>query len=412
QTSVKRIAAFMAVFCLVLSSLSPAAANAATSDGTVPAVEEVTRKSQETAGYLLSLADYSTMTDTSVFYNASRNLFLAIRSGLECNDKVLSYITAIKPLLDSEGKLTIPVAKWGYANDVIACEAYMINILAAAGLDVNNFDNKNLVAALNEMLSDKTLDDYSNNLNCYHLGMLYAAVDIYSAGITNSSQIKELLLSVIEQKSNENGFDCWGFGGFADDYGTVLPGFSSLYEVNSSFKTIINNSKAYADNNFIYGDNGGILSGSEISANSTALALAFFTTFDEAEKAAVLYNALMSAASNDVSGQFTGYNPILASQDALLGLVTYQYSLSGIANVFDTRKTLVKTEDSSNSESDAEPNDNTDMEDIQAGTLKPFDTSADSVETADVSTPAVYTVMLLAAVCSLAAAGVQKVRKI
>lgn len=348
QTRMKRIAVFMVALCLMVASLSPATVEAATVNSTVPAVEDVTKEAQETASYLMGIADYSTIKDTSTFYNASRNLFLAIRSGLDCQKKIDEYILAVKPLLDSDGKLNVPMANYGYENDIIACQAYLINTLTLADMNVYSFDNKNLVAALSTMLSGKTVDDFSGKLNTYHIGTIYTTVDTYSSAIANSQEIKTNLIDVLASKSSENGFDCWGWGGFADDYGVVLPGFLAAYTANETCKTIIDNSLAYAKNSFEYADNGAIASYGYISVNSTALGLAFFTTYNVPEKSATLYNALMSLELTDKPGQFPGYSVVSASQDALAGLVTYQYSLSGITNIFDTRKTITEPDNNGN----------------------------------------------------------------
>ena len=78
----KKITALLVSLCLICMSIVPVfAETTAAPDATVPAAGTVRNEAQLTASYLMANTDFTQISDTSTFYNASRNLLLSIRSG-------------------------------------------------------------------------------------------------------------------------------------------------------------------------------------------------------------------------------------------------------------------------------------------------------------------------------------------
>ena len=71
-------------------------------DTTVPAAGIVRNEAQLTASYLMANTDFTQISDTSTFYNASRNLLLSIRSGYNCSEQVNTYLNSVKALVNTE----------------------------------------------------------------------------------------------------------------------------------------------------------------------------------------------------------------------------------------------------------------------------------------------------------------------
>lgn len=430
---IKRIAAVLTATCLTLAAFTPAVAaetgntaNAADADtatsayttdtiadSTIPTIAEVTKESQETAGYLLKTnleSDmYSQMSDTSTFYNLSRNLFFALRSGVDCEANVNAYLASLPQYVNSDGALTINLSDYGYPNDIIACQAYLLNVLAAAGCNPADFNNINYVSAFSAMLQNTNADSFTystdpvtyenKGVNPYFVGVLYSTVYTYANQINDSSVVLNNIRTALNNISDENGVNYYGYS--ADNNGWVLPGFASLYSSDDSYKMLVNNAIAYTkQHNFDAATGAATVidysTGLPMpSCNSTGLAAALYSTFGYSGEAAMSYNALLTFASDTTPGAYTYYgtDSIFSTQDALVGLVSYQYILAGNINVYDTTKTVDFSEYLKPAELETNPSDDTTTASTEAS--EQTDTS---VPTADTHSAAAYALILVAAI--------------
>lgn len=360
KKSLKPFAAICLSIGLIVTNLPSVSVITAEANSSAPTIEEVTAEAQKTASYMMSIADYTVMQDSSSFYNATKNLYFSIRSGLDCQSHVDAYKTALDMLLNADGTLNIPVNKYGYPSDLIGCQAYMIATLSAAGLEPSNFNGKDAIAGLSALLKNKTdLDFKSTNMNPYYLGILNTIVTIYEHQIQDSREILRSLKLALDSIFDTRGV--YYYGHTADNNGTVLPGFTSYYNTDTNFRDRIEHAVTYSmqrspkstydtvfDNTTgdtsILDDQGSL----KVSSDSTALSTAFYGAFDKPDMAAKSYYALLTFASTKIPGGYThsGQDSIYSSASALTGLVSYQYALSGIANVYDITQTLDSTDNS------------------------------------------------------------------
>lgn len=372
KKSMKHFAVVILTLCLTLANLIPAAAATTTADNTIPTVAEVTTEAQKTAAYLmkgnLDTKLYDSMSDTTSFKQASRNLFFAIRSGLDCNTNIKAYTSSLNKYLNSDG--TLKIDNYGFPDDIIGCQSYLIQILLAGGYNPENFNNMNLIDGLSSMINNKTSFDFTYasdpvtylgtaGINPYYLGILYTTVSNYENVIANSTSILNGIRTTLTAVSDNNGVDYYGYS--MDNNGSVFPGFSSLYDVDTTFKTLINSTLAYNEkNNFDIATGKATTTFSDWqtgelvtadSCSSTALAIAFYGSYSKSSLAAASYHALLTYTSKTNSGVFTdsyGSDDLnYSTPDALVGLVSYQYALSGINNVYDTTKKLPSKEPAS-----------------------------------------------------------------
>ena len=106
----RKISAFLLALCLVSLNLSVVSAQEPdTIDNTPPEALSVTAEAQATAGYVMGNVNLNSISDTSAFYNASKSLLLAMRSGIDCSTYKTSYFAAVNSLLNSDGTLNITV---------------------------------------------------------------------------------------------------------------------------------------------------------------------------------------------------------------------------------------------------------------------------------------------------------------
>lgn len=385
----KRFSAFalaVTLICLQAGTIWAAA------DSSVPSVANVRSEAQATAAYLLQQSDFSDLSDTSRFYHASSDLILAIRAGIDCDVQAGAYLDSVRKLLDSDGTLTVPVAAYAYPNDVFMCHAYLLMVLALTGQDAADFNGADVISGFNRLLADTTPADFiygfdpatyeNTGMNPYYLGIVYSAAAAYADSLQDFDRIESQIKSALIQLTGTNGIQYYGYS--ADNNGMVYPHFERLSRADETVRALIDTavtatkevyfSEADGTTHTIYTDNvtGEVID--ESSVDSTALALALYAQFGRTETAAKSYHALLSFRSASTPGAFEGYDPLYASQDALIGLVTYLRALEGHGSPFDVRDAL--------DEAKEQPEDQAQIPPLDSGGAKPPEETA-SPETAD-----------------------------
>lgn len=362
-----RVCAFSVIVCLLCMNTVSAFAAA---DPTVPAAASVRSEAQATAAYVLSQDDFSDLSDTSKFHHASSDLILAIRSGLDCDTQTETYLNAVKQLLNSDGTLNVPVSDYAYPNDTYVCYAYLLMVLALTHQDAGAFNEFNVISAFNTLLADTRVDDFkfgsdpdtfeNTGLNPYYLGIINSAVEAYSGALADYNSISFKIKTALSALSDENGLNYYGYS--ADNNGTVYPHFSRLYQRDPAVKALIDTAVFHTKGTYFSEEDGtthtiytDYVTGETVdepSIDSTALALALYAQFGQAETAAKSYNALLTFKSASTPGAYDGYDPVYASQDALTGLVTYLRSLDGQTHPYDVSDALNNTNDPNANDSD------------------------------------------------------------
>lgn len=333
--------------CIMLSStfLVLAAPNTNT-----PTLDAVQIESQKSAAYLMQQADYSGISNVSTFKEQSRSLILSIRSGYDCSDNIKAYLEAVTNIMNADG--TLNMAKNEYApnsKDYYSSYAYLLLVLALAGEDATNFNNNNIVALFNDILNAAPENDFiyndtnPNALNPYHLGIVNLAVESYSNEMKDYTAISEKIKKALKAISTEKGINYWGYS--LDNNTHVYSYFYNMYTSDSEIKNLIDTVLTYTTNTYYDSVNGTFnypdyndSTKFNPNENSTALAVALYSTYNHTELSAVAFNTLTSLyQSSTTPGVYTFYgeDSIFTTYDALYGLVTYQMSLSGKSNPFD-----------------------------------------------------------------------------
>lgn len=363
-----KVSAFLMASCLMCMNLfSVVGAAMKPADTTVPDVLAVTTEAQTTAAYVLSETSFEVAAEpnaysfngSSGFYNASRNLILAIRSGLDCSDYISKYLSGAKNMFNANGKLVIA----NTYGDELSGYAYLIEVLTLTENDATSFNDINVIAAFDEALNA----DLTTNItfvNPYKLGVIYQVVRAYSEEITNSEAILSTIEEYLNSITDNKGYDSYGY---SVDNNSIVTTFSTttdaalLSKINTiveyTYDTFYDPTTGISiyptyvtDQNWMpvkdeHGDYTLIPEFSSPSSDSTALALALFAQFGKAEAAAASYNALINNyKSSTVSGLFdeNAYDPFYATQDVFYGLVTYKCSLEAATNPFDITDKLTK----------------------------------------------------------------------
>ena len=149
----KKITTLLVSLCLICMSIVPVfAETTAAPDTTVPAAGIVRNEAQLTASYLMANTDFTQISDTSTFYNASRNLLLSIRSGYNCSEQVNTYLNSVKALVNTDGTLNIENPSWAEPNNILSSYAYLLMVLAVTGNDASDFNGADIVTAFDKIL--------------------------------------------------------------------------------------------------------------------------------------------------------------------------------------------------------------------------------------------------------------------
>lgn len=374
NTFKKRICAFVVTACLICMSVVPAMADTnatpESTDSNLAQVlaDDVRTEAMSTAKFLMDNTDFSSIDKTSAFYNASRNLILSVRSGYDCSKQIDEYIKSVKGLVNSDGTLNTDVSYDSYTADFYSSYAYLLMALAVTGQDATDFNGANIVAAFDNIIGTVTVETLTTNLNPYYLGAYYCAIDSYKLQLTNADRAiataKSALLSLC---TDNQGIEYWGHS--ADNNGIVLPFFASLYKTDADVKEQIDYATAYTKS--LANEDGTITSWGSLNCDSTALALAMHAQFGSTEFAATTYNGLVSTFKSDETKgayNFDSSVSLYATQDAMIGLVTYLHALEDKANPFDVSaevkaiadiKNNAGREDNTNNDDDTNNDTNT-----------------------------------------------------
>lgn len=418
----KKVFAFLVAACLICMNIVPVFADT-TPDAAAPAAADVRKEAQLTAAYLMDNADYSNITDTSSFYNASRNLLLSIRSGYDCSKQTEAYLNSVKALIKEDGTLNVSLAPYGCPSDTLSSYAYLLMILAVTGNDASDFNGCNIVAAFDSILANITDSDLtytydwstyaSTGMNPYHIGTFYSVVNSYKDSLTNADKaIAAVKKTLTTLTAGGKGIDY--SGNSADNNGISLVPFAPAYS-DADVKKAVDSAIAYVKT---LADPDGSTQGEYWAADyssswyasnpdATALALALFAQYNINDYAATNYNALIkNYKSATTSGCYTyqGYDSIYAAQDSMIGLVTYQYALEGKTNPFDVSAEVKAIADAKNAPVE-EPSTEAPAEDsTEAG-------NADDTITTPQTGDNMYMYLLIASACAVTFAGVSVYNK-
>lgn len=371
----KRFTAALLALCLVFTMASSVYAADTTqvnipATATAPAAEQVKTESQLTAEYVLNNTNFSDISDTSKFYNTSRNLILIMRSGINCDEQAKQYMSAVKSLLNSDGTLNLKAA--GYENDIWSSYSCLLITLALAGEDASDFNGANIIKVFNDILKSQTADSFSNSkLNPYFLGIINSAVTSYSNYFNDYETISSVIkTALINNTVNDKGIDNWGFS--VDNNALVYPHFIKMYDSDKDIKAMIDKVLAYTEKTYfdtsigtshtVYNDwiTGALVD--EPNPDATALAIALYSQFGKSELAAKSYYALLdNYKSQNTPGAYTYYgaDSLFSTVDALHGLVSYNRILNGLANPFDVTSEAEKILDNSESSDNQGSKDDT-----------------------------------------------------
>lgn len=348
----KRVSASFLAVCLILISIVPVFAdtNTTSPDVTVPSMETVQSDAKATAEYVLK-CDFENLdiSSTSYFYNVSRDLILSMRAGYNCDSYVNEFLKAIENVTNADGSFNLEA----YDTPVFACYGYFIEVLTISGKDPSNYNGVNYISLFNDSMKNLTANDFSrengswgyvHSINIYHLGRLVSFVHSYKDSMADYDKIIKVLESVITDYTDDKGIDAYGYS--ADNNGVVYTYlYNNLYKSSPTLSAKIDKviASTYAD--YFSPSTGAATSWGSDSPNSTAYSLALYAQYGKSEYAAASYNALNKLfKSSTTKGAYT-YGPadnLLASQDALSGLVTYLRVLQGKTNPFDVSDILTK----------------------------------------------------------------------
>lgn len=341
------ISCIILTICIMLSSTISALAAPNT---TTPTLDKVQMESQKSAAYLMKQADYSNISNVSTFKEQSRNLILSIRSGYDCSDNIKAYLEAVTKIMDTDGTLNMEKNEYApNSKDYYSSYAYLLLVLALAGEDATNFNNNNMVILFNDILNAAPENDFiysdanPDALNLYHLGIVNLAVESYSNELKDYMTISEKIKNALKAISTEKGISYWGYS--LDNNTHVYSYFYNMYTSDSEIKNLIDTVLTYTTTTYYDSINGTFnypdyndSTKFNPNENSTALAAALYSTYNNNELSAVAFNTLTSLyQSSTTPGAYTffGEDSIFTTYDALYGLVAYQMSLSGKSNPFD-----------------------------------------------------------------------------
>lgn len=389
----RRISACVLALCLISMNLGVVwADDSYTINKSQPDVSAVSAEARATAAYVLENTSFSSLSDTSAFYNASKNLFLAMRSGYDCSTYETAYYSAIENVLGDDGTINVAVAEYGYPNDIYVCYALLTDIVTLSGMDATDYKGINLVDKLNSVLATATANDFSygsdpetysnTGMNPYHIGVIAATVSAFKDKLSDYETISDNIISALETLCSGNqGINYYGTS--ADNNGASLPGFAAMYSEEASVKAIIDLSVSYVKETFFDSESGAAhniyqdwytgATVDEPSPDSTALSLALYAQYGNIEDANATYNALINMfKSQTTPGAYTyyGYDNLYASADALIGLVTYKHCLESKGNPYDVSDILSATDNGGNGDcgsNSSEDNNDSDTGNGSAG---------------------------------------------
>lgn len=119
---------------------------------------EVRTEAKATARFLMNNTDFTDISNTSTFYNASRNLILSVRSGYDCSVQADAYLKNVDALLNADGTLNLENAS-SFANDIYSNYAYLLLTLAVLDKDAADYNGINVVAAFDNIIANATSDE-------------------------------------------------------------------------------------------------------------------------------------------------------------------------------------------------------------------------------------------------------------
>lgn len=351
---ISRVVTMIMVLCLIGFQVQPA--NAATAVTTVPSVSEVETEAKTTADYLLHATDFTSLNTSSKFYNASRVLVLAMRSGTDASAQVNSYLATVGTLLNSDGSLNITVS--GNSPDIAASYAALIMVLTLNHQNPADFNHVNVLHYFDTLLHTYQLSDYqftsdpvtyaSTGMNPYMIGMVYRTVLAYEDKMSDMTSVKSLIRQAIVNMSTEDGCNYYGYS--TDNNGMVYPLVKPMEIHDTTMTALFTRIYEKEASNLDRTDGISANYGTK-NSDSTACALALYSSFGQSTEAALSYHALVDnfkiastpgAYSAYTAGNGTG-NITLSTTDSLYGLVTYLSVLKNTVNPFDVTDVLTES---------------------------------------------------------------------
>lgn len=230
--------------------------------------------------------------------------------------------------------------------------AYVLQVLARAGVDATNFHGHNLVENFEACLAGydaaslRTFVD--TNWLQYNMPVLMYTIKGYSDELANEVSYMEILKDVIlsyYEPHTEYGYalDLFGWDTYsADDSGSVLTALKDFYATDSEVAEKIDATMALVQG--MTTPEGTITSvgmgTSTPNSSSTGLGLAFYSAFDFAGKD-ILYAGLETFRSTSGNGAYFANttdnddDPYFSTPDALTGLITYERMASKAMTIFE-----------------------------------------------------------------------------
>lgn len=237
-------------------------------------------------------------------YNAgnTRYFLLYLRAGRDADEYAQAYLASVKDALDS-GTLA-GVGSLGLT----------LSIMDLLGVDASDFEGYNLVELF------EATDVTENEFSPYNYIYAIEAAAVYGL----DGYAKQLCDQLVTYYEIGEGTDFWGgYGTSPDDLAMFVLGLAPYAQ---SYAEYINDALILLET---YNSVDGYISYGEANADSTAYALAAYSTLNNKEMADAAYDKLMLFYDDETGGFIASYDEYISTVDALFGMEGYMKLIDG-----------------------------------------------------------------------------------
>lgn len=316
----KQLCASLCAAAMLLTAAIPAAA---AGDVTITA-DQVKNEMQQAATYLVS-TESSWNTNTGVSYTDGVLVWLIAQSGAQgtAYDQLLTdYFANAEQQLDNSG--TLPY----YGAESIGNLASLAAVLEAANRDISDFGTAHFnLPALMAAMDVSAAEADNPYLLAFALYFVHSHADYFTA---ESPTLEQALVDKLVSYFDGTAMDFWNYDGTpyysVDDNSWAIWALQPYAAANQEVAALIATCLAYNEQAKSDAGYGSSPAYPDANTDSTALALTALSAVDDLEKAAPAYQSLLKFQTT-TAGEYDGYNRVIATKDALFGLINFNQAL-------------------------------------------------------------------------------------
>jgi len=330
--------------------------------------------------YILDYSDYISYT-------------MILKSGVSDIAVTDAFLNYLKNNFNADGTTSIAANKTSASTSLESAYSGIILFLNQTKNDPASFNNINFISIYENYFMNNVVNPYTEQ---YAYAISKQNSNAFNDILAFKNKLKTKSLShYVTDPVNGTGMNYWGVS--ADNNGMMFSPLLDYYNTDPTIKAQVDAALTYTSS--LFENDYTIMSWGAKSTDSTALALKFFSEFNDLENAKKAYSGLLTFKSADIPGVFgeNEYDPLYSTKDALLGMLSYLRILEGkyTYDIISNEKIPTTVETETTVETIDSQNKN-----LEAATTKPISTVSNQVSTPLTMDTSLYTVMIFSLIAA------------